>query len=114
MFAIMGLTICLIATYAAIAYSKAARLNNWLTLQQIDERVRIDLPIGTPLPEIEKYFASNQIEHSYVVRTNEVYAMIHHVWGGGFLIQRDAWIRIELDNEKRLKNVKVEPVATGP
>ena len=72
------------------------------------------MPVGTPLPEVEKYFASSHIEHSYVVRTNEVYAMIHHIWGGALLVQRDAWIRIELDSDKRLKDVKVEPILTGP
>lgn len=112
--AIVGLTICLLATWSAIVYSRAGRLNNWLTLQQISERVRADLPVGAPLSEIERYFESSQVEHSYVERTNEVYAMIHRIWGGGFLIQRDAWIRIELDKDRKLKDVKVEPVSTGP
>jgi hypothetical protein len=112
--AVVGLTICLVATWGTIVYSRAGRLSNWLTLPQISERVRADLQIGTPLPEIERYFASNQIGHSYVERTNELYAMIYRIWGSGLLIQRDAWIRIDLDKDRRLKGVKVELVATGP
>ena len=61
-----------------------------------------------------QYFSSNQIGHSYAERTNEVFAMIYHLWRGRLLIQRDAWIRIELDQDKKLKNIKVETVATGP
>ena len=66
-----------------------------------------------PLSEIDKYLADSNIEHSYVARTNEVYAMIHFIWGGRFLVQKDAWIKIELDGNQKLKNIKVEPVFTG-
>ena len=90
------------------------RLNNWLTLEQINERVTTDLVHGTPLAEIDQYFTSNNVEHSYVARTNEVYAMIHSIWGGGILTRKDAWIKIQLDQDRKLGGIKVEPVFTGP
>jgi hypothetical protein len=40
--------------------------------------------------------------------------MIHFIWGGRFLVQKDAWIKIELDENQKLKDIKVEPVFTGP
>ncbi|MCA1452425.1 hypothetical protein I6F35_04225 [Bradyrhizobium sp. BRP22] len=92
----------------------AERLNNWLTLAQINERVTRDLPLGTPLSEIDRYFTENNVEHSYVERTNEVYAMIRFIWGGRFMIQKDAWIRIKLDEHKKLNDLRVESVFTGP
>jgi hypothetical protein len=111
---IVGLTICAFSIWGLILFMSADRLNNWLTLEQINERVRSDLVRGTPLSEIDKYFTSNHVEHSYVERTNEVYAMIRFIWGGEFLVQKDAQIRIELDQDRKLKDIKVVPVFTGP
>jgi hypothetical protein len=76
--------------------------------------VSADLPRGTPLSKIDKYFTDNDVEHSYYEPANEVSAMIHSIWGGAFLTQRDAQIRIQLDQDRKLKDIKVEAVATGP
>jgi hypothetical protein len=72
------------------------------------------LPYGTPLLDIDKYLSDNHVEHSYYEPANEVSGMIHFIWGGKFLVQKDAWIKIELDGSRKLKNIKVEPVFTGP
>ena len=109
----VGLIICILSIWGLILFMRADRLNHWLTLEQINERVRSDLVKGTPLSEIDRYFASNNIGHSYVERTNEVYAMIYFIWGG-FPFQRDAWIKIQLDQDRKLKEIKVEAVSTGP
>jgi hypothetical protein len=111
---IVGLAFVLSSAWGINLYSRLGRLNNWLTLEQINERVSTDLTVGTPLSEIDKYFSDNAVEHSYVARTNEVFAMIHSIWGGKFLIQKDAWIKIALDENQNLKDIKVEPVFTGP
>jgi hypothetical protein len=113
-FAIVGMTICTLSIWGLVLFFRAERLNNWLTLEQIRQRVATDLVRGTPLPEIDRYFTSNNVEHSHVERTNDVYAMIHFIWGGSFLIQRDAQIIIQLDEDRNLKDIKVRVVATGP
>lgn len=100
--------------WGTILFLRSGRLNNWLTIEQINERVSRDLPSGAPLSEIDGYLTKSGIEHSYVLRTNEVYGMIHSIWGGGFLVQKDAWIKIQLDEDRKLKSVRVEPVFTGP
>jgi hypothetical protein len=110
---IVGLAFFLSSAWGLNLFLRAGRLNNWLTIEQINERVSADLALGMPLSEIDEYLANNSIEHSYIVRTNEVYAMIHYIWGGRFLVQKDAWIRIELDENQKLKKIKVEPVFTG-
>jgi hypothetical protein len=107
-------TIGAISIWGLISFFSAQRLNNWLTLEQIDERVRSDLVRGTPLSEIDRYFSSNRVEHSYFERSNEVYAMIHFVWGGGFLTQKDVQVRIQLDQDRKLEDIKVVPVFVGP
>ncbi|SRR6266436_2832269 len=109
----VGLTFFLSSAWGLNLFLRAGRLNNWLTIEQIRERVSTDLPPGTPLSEIDEYFIRNDIDHDHVVRTDEVYAMIHHIWGGRFLAQKDAWIKIALD-ENQMKSIKVEPVFTGP
>jgi hypothetical protein len=83
-------------------------------LEQINRRVSADLPHGTPLLDIDKYLTANHIEHSYYEPASEVSAMIHFIWGGRFLIQKDAWIKLELDENRKLKNIKIESVFTGP
>jgi len=40
--------------------------------------------------------------------------MIHSIWGGRFLIRKDAWIKIKLDENQNLKDIRVEAVFTGP
>ena len=110
----VGLAFLLSAAWGLNLFLRAGRLNNWLTLEQINHRVSADLAAGTPLSEIDKYFTDNQVEHSYYEPGNEVSAMIHFIWGGRFLIQKDAWIKIELDQNQKLKDIKVEPVFTGP
>jgi hypothetical protein len=64
--------------------------------------------------KIDKYFTDSEVEHSYYEPANEVSAMIHFVWGGRFLVQKDAWIKIALDENRKLKGITVEPVFTGP
>ncbi|MFH0297785.1 hypothetical protein AAFX91_11160 [Bradyrhizobium sp. 31Argb] len=112
--AAVGLIFFICTIWGLVVFLRADRLNNWLTLKQITERVTIDLPRGTPLSEIDRYFTENRIEHSYIKDINEVYAMIHFIWGGGFLIQKDASTKIQLDEDRKLKVLTVEPVFTGP
>jgi hypothetical protein len=112
--AIAGLAFVLSLTWGLNLYLRLGRLNNWLTLEQINRRVSADLPQGTTLPDIDKYLSDSHIEHSYYEPANEVSAMIHFIWGGKFLIQKDAWIKIELDQNQKLKDLKVEAVFTGP
>ncbi len=113
-FAVAALTFFLLSAWGVTLFLRAGRLNNWLTLAQIKERVSADLPRGTPLSKIDRYFTDNNVEHSYYEPGNEVSAMIHSIWGGTFLIQKDAWIKIELDQDRKLKDIKVEPLSTGP
>jgi hypothetical protein len=40
--------------------------------------------------------------------------MVHSIWGGRLFIQKDAWIRINLDGSQKLKDIRVEAVFTGP
>jgi hypothetical protein len=82
---------------------RLGRLNNWLTLEQINQRVSVDLPYGTALSGIDKYLSDNHVEHTYYEPANEVSAMIRYIWGSRFLIQKDAWIKIELDESRKLK-----------
>ncbi len=110
----VGLAFLLSAAWGLNLFLRAGRLNNWLTLEQINKRVSADLPRGTLLPEIDKYFTDNKVEHSYFEPTNDVSAMIHSIWGGGFFIQKDARITVELDENRKLRNIKVEPFLTGP
>jgi hypothetical protein len=111
---IVGLAFVLSSEWGIYLYFQAERLNNWLTLEQIAGRVSTDLPRGTSLSDIDKYFTENQVEHSYYQPTNEVFAMIRYIWGGKVIIQKDASITIELDQDRKLKQVKVDPVFTGP
>ena len=111
---VAGLVFLLTSAWGINLYLRLGRLNNWLTLEQINRRVLADLPQGTTLLDIDKYLTDNHVEHSYYEPANEVSAMIHFIWGGRFLIQKDAWIKLELDENRKLKNIKIEPVFTGP
>src|SRR5260370_38441536 len=96
-FTVLGIIICLFSIWGLVLDLRAERLNNWLTLEQIDQRVRTNLPPGATLSEIDRYFSVNNVEHSYYEPGNEVAAMIHSIWGGAFLVQKDAQIKIQLD-----------------
>lgn len=90
------------------------RLSNWLTLEQIRERVSMALPRGSPLSVIDQYFAENKIEHSYYEKTNQVFARIDNIRGGQPPITKGAQIIITLDKSKALDSIEVKPVFTGP
>ena len=90
------------------------RLHNWLTLEQINERVSKDLAKNTPLSKIEKDFTENDIEHSYYEKMNQVFAAIRNIRGGIFPVSKDAQIIITLDKDKNLKSIEVKPIFTGP
>ena len=90
------------------------RLNNWLTIEQIRERVFEDLPQGTPLVEINGYFIRNNIEYSYYEKTKVVLARIDNIWGGRLLIDKSAQIVIKINEYNRLESIEVKPIFTGP
>jgi hypothetical protein len=87
-FAVAALTFFLLTACGLTLFFRAGRLNNWLTLAQIKERVSADLPRGPPLSKIDRYFTDSEVEHSYYEPGNEVSAMIHSIWGGTFLVRR--------------------------
>jgi hypothetical protein len=66
------------------------------------------------LPEIDQYFAQNQVEHSFYKPTNQVFAAIRDIKGGFFPISKDAQIIITLDDAERLATIEVKPIFTGP
>ncbi len=85
-----------------------------MTLEQIEQAVKAALPRGTPLQDIDRYFADNHIEHGYYASTDQVFAMVHNVKGGFFPVSKDAQIIITLDKSGTLAKVEVKTVLTGP
>lgn len=101
------------------AWSQAAAptdttIGNRMTLEQIKKAVNTALPQGATLPEIEKYFTDNKVEHGYYKSTNRILAMVHNVRGGFFPVSKDAQIIVTLDEHDRLDSLEVKPVFTGP
>jgi hypothetical protein len=90
------------------------KISNKLTLEQISEIIRIALPPGTTLAEVDKYFTDNNIEHGFSKNTNRILAMIHNIRGGHWPVQKDAQIIITFDQVGNLANIEVKPVFTGP
>jgi len=110
----LGLSVCLLLGWSLDPIVMQKRLHNWLTLEQINERASLDLPRGTPLTHIDRYFKENKVEHSYYEKTNQVFAMINNIRGGGLFVSKGAQIIITLDQAKNLMSMEVKPVFTGP
>jgi hypothetical protein len=89
-------------------------VDNGMTFEQIAHAARTALPQGISLPEIDQYFAQNQVEHSFYKPTNQVFAAIRDIKGGFFPISKDAQIIITLDDAERLATIEVKPIFTGP
>ena len=111
---IVGLVACLPSAWAQDLIPVERKLNNWLTLDQIKERVSADLPRGTSLAEIDRYFSDNRVEHSYHKKTNQVFARIDNIWGGSLLVSKGAQIVMTLTQGKMLDSIEVRPIFTGP
>ena len=78
-FVVLALTVFALSAWALGFYLLTPGLNNWLTLEQIRDRLTADLPKGTPLSEIDKYLSSNEVSHGYREQDNEVGAMIPYI-----------------------------------
>jgi hypothetical protein len=90
------------------------KINNSMTLEQIDHATRAALPRGAALAEIDRYFTENHVEHSFYKPTNQVFAAIRNIRGGFFPISKDAQIIVSLDRSEKLINIEVKAVMTGP
>jgi hypothetical protein len=90
------------------------KIDNGMTLEQIDHAARAALPQGTPLAEVDRYLMDNHVEHSFHRPTNQVFAAIRNIKGGFFPISKDVQIIITLDKAERLATLEVKAVLTGP
>ena len=79
---ILALTAVLSTEWTWNAMASDKRLSNSLRIEQIKERVLHDLPPGTPLLQIDKYFTENGVEHGYYKKPNRVLAMLNHIKRG--------------------------------
>jgi hypothetical protein len=90
------------------------KIDNSMTLEEIDHAARAALPQGTTLTEIDRYLTDNHVEHSFYKPTNQVFAAIRNIKGGFFPVSKDAQVIITLDKSERLAILEVKPVMTGP
>src|SRR5258707_4834016 len=100
--AILCLALCLSLTWMLIPFLHPGRLHNWLTLEQINERVTADLTNGMSLSEIDKYFTANGVEHGYYEKNNQNLTIIRNIKGWQLLVSKGAHITIKLDQTKKL------------
>ena len=73
-----------------------------------------DLPRGTSLAEIDRYFSDNRVEHSYHKKTNQVFAGSTTFGVEAYLFQKGAQIVMTLTQGKMLDSIEVRPIFTGP
>jgi hypothetical protein len=109
---LLPLGLLLLSTCAS-ANDSASGLSNWLTIETIQQRVTTALPVGTPLAEVESYFEKNKVEHSFYKPENRMYAMLHNIWGGGWLTDKDAQIIIHFGADDKVDAVEVRAIYTS-
>ena len=64
------------------------------SLEEIDELIRSNIPIGSSFSAAIRYLSANQIEFTDVKKERKIYAIIRNI-KGSFIISKSASIRIK-------------------
>jgi hypothetical protein len=79
-----------------------------------EETLRQSFPVGTTKDQVERILTEKKIEHSFVEEKNAFYAIIRDTEGSSSLVKQSVQLVINLDDEKRVKEVRATKLHTGP
>jgi hypothetical protein len=80
--------------------------------RRLEAQLRRDLPVGTPSARIDAYLAAHGWMHDYLPQERSWLAGVRNVGSRFSLTREDLAIKIDLDGNKRLKSIHVNPLFT--
>jgi hypothetical protein len=104
--ALLIATALLGAAPLATAGDANARKRYW------EERLARELPSGSDLSTVQRFFENAHLEHSYDERSKTVYAVERNV--SGWLVRWDVMIKSRIGAADTLQGCTAQAVGTGP
>lgn len=80
---------------------------------RIEQKLKIDLPVGTSFQDVQSYLQRERIEHSWLEKDQMFMAILRDI-EKNWPVTESAQIYIRMDANKRVRSVEVESVFTGP
>jgi hypothetical protein len=78
----------------------------------LEEKIKHDLPIGVSFESVKSYLEKSNIEYSWDEKNKAFYGIIRNVKKYG-LVSENITLVIDMDNEKKIKSIKVSSILTG-
>jgi hypothetical protein len=80
----------------------------------MEQTLQESFPLGKTKDQIEEILTKKKIEHSYAAKENAFFAIIRNTGGSNWPARENIQLVIYLDDEKRVKDVRVSNAFTGP
>lgn len=107
----VSLPLCVVAL---ISVSVGGCSYTKVTVDEIDQRIRKELPVGSDQTKVIVFLEANQMEHSgYLDKQKEIRAILRNT-SRNFLVTGSIQVVFSFDDHGRLISHIVEEVFTGP
>ena len=84
------------------------------TAEETKRMLQKAIPIGTKSEIVEGFLTAKKIEHGFVEEENTFYAIIRNTKESNWLISSNVTIMIKFNDDRRVKEIDVKRVLTGP
>ncbi len=81
--------------------------------QEMEERIKCDLPVGTDFNHVESYLDNAKIEYSWHEKSSAFYGIIRNIKNNQ-LVSESIQLIIRMDHDKKLVSIELKNVMTGP
>jgi hypothetical protein len=85
-----------------------------MSSETLEQEIRNELPIGSPLATVDEYLKKRGIEFSFEASTKTLYATARKLKGSTMLASKCLTLRFYFDDASKLKSIDAKVSYTGP